>query len=320
MSAPNKSAKKILPRQPGTEIVAPPKNLKRIPNIAQSGEFRVPKIDSVEKDVGKSSTKPSKEEHPEKDIGKNPSKPTQESPPLEHKLQSSNKNVNKSLTPVIEQDEQKSETSQTENSTQSTPKKERRPKLVVLDIDGFMVERQYDKNIEKYNTRDYDAGQSDTFYIPHFKITVRPNLAQFWEVLFSLSNDDVSFYFGIWSCSNKFIFEKILPRIIPEKYYPHKFLFIWDRNMCELDPDFEENSKIESHDCIKKLDTILKNPVANKLRKWRWDETEKNILIIDDSEMKLRFNPEESKLVFSKFEKNIFDVFRNPFFEVEVKD
>lgn len=218
-------------------------------------------------------------------------------------------------------EEEKIEVENTETVNEEVKKdyeKVRRPKLIVIDIDGLLVDREYDANIKKFNSYEFDAGKSDTFYIPHFKITIRPKLRDFWSVLFGLSDDNVSFFFAIWSSSNRFIFDRILSKIIPERYYPDKFLFIWDRNMCELDPDYGKNPKIESHSTVKKLDTILNNSVANKLRKWKWDDEDKNVLIIDNDQNKLRFNPPESSLIFSEFEEDIFSILKHPFFELEV--
>lgn len=197
-------------------------------------------------------------------------------------------------------------------------KKEKRIKLVVLDIDGLLVERQHNANIKHYNSEEYDQGTDNSFTIPNFKITPRDDLDKFWDVLFGLSNDDVSFFFAIWSSSFKHTFELVLKKIIPEKYYPHKFLFVWDRNMCELDPDFGQDSKVLPHSSIKRVETIVNSCTANKLRKWRCDVNHQNILIVDNDVSKLRFNHPNTQLVFTEFDQNIMNIFNNSFFELHV--
>jgi len=191
-------------------------------------------------------------------------------------------------------------------------------KLVILDIDGLLVDREYNLNIKQWDTEDYDKGKTNFFFIPRYKITPRPGLKEFWDILFNLSDDKYSFFFGIWSSSNKSTFENMLKKIIPPEYYT-KFLFIWDRNMCELDPDYGSDSKIKEHSTIKKLSTVLNSATVNKMRSWRWDEKVKNVLIIDNDEEKLRFNPKESSFIFSEFEAHIMKIFEHQFFELEVR-
>jgi hypothetical protein len=263
-----------------------------------------------------------KEEIPDiKSVRKSPPIPVKKEK-IEEKLDVIPGKIEEKIDAIPEKIQKSSEIENTTETDNEEVKKDyekvRRPKLIVIDIDGLLVDRQYDANIKSFNSKEFDTGESDTFYIPHFKITIRPKLRDLWSVLFGLSDDNVSFFFAIWSSSNKFIFDRILTKIIPERYYPSKFLFIWDRNMCELDPDYGKNPKIESHSTVKKLDTILNNSVANKLRKWKWDDEDKNILIIDNDENKLRFNPPESRLVFSEFEEDIFSILKHPFFELEV--
>jgi len=182
-----------------------------------------------------------------------------------------------------------------------------------------LVDKQYNPSIRYVNTEEYKQGLDTSFNIPNNKITPRPNLDKFWEILFNLSDENVSFYFAIWSSSYRTTFDTILKTIIPEKYYPSKFLFVWDRNMCELDPDFGKNPKLEEHSTIKRIDTVLKNPVANRLRKWKCDDKEQNIIIVDNDEIKLRFNHPNSQLIFSAFDEDIMDILSHPFFELDVR-
>jgi len=199
--------------------------------------------------------------------------------------------------------------------------KVRKRKLVIFDIDGLLVDRDYNPSIKHFNSVDYDNGKSDSFTIPKFTITPRPNLLEFWDRVFALSNDETSFFFGIWSSSNKYTFEPVLKKIIPEEY-TNKFLFIWDRNMCELDPDYGTDEgkalKLEEHSTVKKLNTILNSATVNKMRSWKWNDEVKNVLIIDNDAVKLRFNPKESSYVFSEFEDDIMKVLQHPFFEQEI--
>jgi len=65
-----------------------------------------------------------------------------------------------------------------------------------------------------------------------------------------------------------------------------KLKFIWFRDKTRLDPDFGVDPTIQWFDTIKHIDTVLLCPIINEKRIY----TRSNVLFIDDSHIKMRFN------------------------------
>lgn len=179
-------------------------------------------------------------------------------------------------------------------------------RLLILDINGILVNKEYDPTIQESNFED-----PDNFQIPKFRIQVRPGLSVFLEKLTEyVQSSKVFFKIGIWTSSNEKTYQQFLPSLFP-KIIRDAIIFEWDRSHCQLDPEFEIDPSIRDWDIIKPLDRLLTNPVANFTRKWN----DHNVLILDDSERKLRYNPESSRIIRS-WDDDLFTIFSDPFFAV----
>jgi len=69
--------------------------------------------------------------------------------------------------------------------------------------------------------------------------------------------------------------------------------FIWCRDRCKMDPDYRITPTIMAYDTIKMVDDVLSSPIINEHR--RYNHT--NVIMIDDSATKMRFNGEQSIVV-----------------------
>lgn len=174
------------------------------------------------------------------------------------------------------------------------------PRLVVLDIDGLLIKRTFitDENSPVETIK--------TVRTRRHHIELHSDLDKFWNKIFSIPNLEVA----LWTSSNEKTFSEYINHVVPE-CFREKFHFIWDRRMCTLDPDYYVDNNIKHYSTVKKLDTILSSPIINEQRVWN----ENNTLIIDDSEKKLRFNPEKTRFVFDSWtEKGLMAIFEHEFF------
>lgn len=172
------------------------------------------------------------------------------------------------------------------------------PKLLILDIDGLLIKREYIGPQQK----DFSVGKDrNVFFAANNIITLHPQLELFWKKLATIPNLKV----GLWTSSNQRTFSKYIESVVPD-YFREKLLFVWDRNMCSRDLD----SKLY-YPTVKKFSTVFENPVINEIGMWNED----NVLIVDDSERKLRFNPEKTKFIYNSWENNdLIGIFKHEFF------
>jgi hypothetical protein len=171
-------------------------------------------------------------------------------------------------------------------------------KLLVLDLDGILFQKEYDPE----STIPLQPG---SFRSGKFYITPHPDLESFLDELFKKN-----IFVGIWSSSQKATIKGILSQLFPAKYYPKRFLFIWSRDRCQMDPDAGKDPEIKEFATVKKVSSIIKNPVVNYLKAWNTE----NILMVDDSPLKLRFNPSSTMHIRKDFEESLLTIFEDPFF------
>lgn len=106
-----------------------------------------------------------------------------------------------------------------------------------------------------------------------------------------------NFEVGLYSSTTWYNVNTILNGIISKKE-KSKLKFIWCRDRCLLHPKYGGNNGIKKHDTIKDLSLIVKNPVINFKREY----TMENILAIDDSLEKMRYNPEGSYIIVEPYD------------------
>lgn len=173
-------------------------------------------------------------------------------------------------------------------------------RLIILDVDGLFIKRTYDPSLDAFKMID-----NTHFEAPRFRIELRKDAISFLEALISNTSRGSKHLpkraVGLWTSSKSSTFTSYLPRIFGDLF--RCFEFVWDRSMCTLDPDYQKNPLIKAHSTIKPLSTVLTNPMINENRRWTAD----NVIIVDDSELKLRFNPLASSRIIN-WEDNIMSL------------
>lgn len=113
-------------------------------------------------------------------------------------------------------------------------------------------------------------------------------LVKLIEDIWMFSNIDVAIWTSAWSKKNI----QAIRRLFGQN--TERLKFIWLRDRTRRDPNFPN-----SYRTIKLLDDIIENAVINKDNHYTHD----NVLIVDDSDEKLRFNVENSRFIWKGDEK-----------------
>lgn len=189
----------------------------------------------------------------------------------------------------------------------------RNQKLVILDLDDLLVKRHRGKTVDEItqlmDTLNLDGPKNQLMALPRFTLELRSNLPSFFRELFKRCR------VAIWTSATRENATNVVKSILT-KEQRGQLLFSWSRDECALDPSYDPaltDSEIKFYSTIKPFTRIVESPAINEKRTWNQD----NVLIIDNSELKLRFNPESTKLVWPDFACNIMDVFNHPFFRSE---
>lgn len=151
--------------------------------------------------------------------------------------------------------------------------------LIVLDLDGLLVQRTY---LGSSSPRESNSPRKDqdVFVVGKLQVQIRPGAKIFIQKV--MENFHVAFYSSITYQNMSKIIDQLL------SFEQKKQLeFIWDRAQCDLDPDFGKDPSIKEHDTVKRIDRIVNNAAVNRERRW----TPENILMIDDSPGKMKMNP-----------------------------
>lgn len=123
-------------------------------------------------------------------------------------------------------------------------------------------------------------------------VELRPYVHQFLDKLFE-SNFQVAIFS---SCK-----EKNGKPLVNNIFYKYNFEFLWFRDRCKFDPEDDGFST------IKDINDIVSNPVINCDRIY----TKNNILFIDDSKNKMRFNPKDTYYIIPSFKGEVDDELLN---------
>ena len=159
--------------------------------------------------------------------------------------------------------------------------------LIVFDLNGTLL------------FRDEFKPNKERLIIP------RPYLYEFMDEI--VKKYKIAIFTSCKENNGKMMINKLLK--------DYKFEFIWYRDHCILDPDYPINPevnkfiahnfidgkivscKIEEHDTIKNLSSILSSPVINQKRIYN----KNNVLLVDDGERKMRFNPKNSYYIIPTY-------------------
>lgn len=140
-------------------------------------------------------------------------------------------------------------------------------KLVVLDVNGLMCYKYYDKN------------KRETI------IKIRPNVKEFLDEL------SQEYDIAIYSSTTFPNVSKIISMIYGDE--KHKFKFTWCRDRTEFIDLFDVNN----HKTLKKLKRIWRCPSVND--KKLYNET--NTIIIDDDEFKVKCNNSKNYILINGY-------------------
>ena len=164
--------------------------------------------------------------------------------------------------------------------------------LIVFDLNGTLL------------FRDEFKPNKERLIIP------RPHLYEFMDEI--VKKYKIAIFTSCKENNGKMMINKLLKG--------YNFEFIWYRDHCILDPDYSTdnckdnvvkifNSKnnivnnkvhnyiVEEHDTIKNLSSILSSPIINQKRIYN----KNNVLLIDDGERKMRFNPKNSYYIIPTY-------------------
>ena len=160
--------------------------------------------------------------------------------------------------------------------------------LVVLDLNGVLIYRVYNRpNLGSLSLRKISLN--------NYSIYLRPHLELFLDTLFE--KYDVAVY---TSTSRKNATDILSILFTPVQLANLKFT--WFRDRTRLDPEYNTNPKIKDFDTVKMVDDILSCPEINSHRKY----SKNNVIMIDDSAQKLRFNA-KGNLIVSCFHPDNFE-------------
>lgn len=171
-------------------------------------------------------------------------------------------------------------------------------KLLVLDINGVLCHKIYkpDDTLDskKYNPIDLNK----------HNLYLRPGVKTFLNKVFSLDDLEVA----IFSSTTYPNVDLILKQLITTKQRK-KLKFLWCRDRCSLDPEYDTRDDIKKFDTIKRIEIIIESPYINAKREYNKD----NILFIDDSALKMRYNPKNSYYIVAPYDPQ--SVSKNNIFE-----
>ena len=177
-------------------------------------------------------------------------------------------------------------------------------KLLVLDMDGFLVHKKFMASLPETlgDKNDKSSNDDNIIKLKSFDVTVRNHCVDFIEGLLS------EYEVAIWTSMLWYNVNEILKHLFG-KNFKNKFAFIWNRDHVLLDPDYNKD-EISRHDDyenetfpeISKFNTIKDLRLVWQNTKFNRKYTSENTLICDDSLIKMRFNPKINVLLITDFD------------------
>jgi hypothetical protein len=155
-------------------------------------------------------------------------------------------------------------------------------RLLLLDINGLLCCKiPKDQKPKKY-------AKSDILKLNSYKVIIRPYCREFLESCYS------QFAVGFFTSTCEWNVKAILNKILTPEQYKTTAL-MWFRDRTRFDPiSSADEMRFET---IKMLEDIFQNPMVNEKSLY----SEQNTLLIDDSEIKTRFNNPANIIICKKF-------------------
>lgn len=130
-----------------------------------------------------------------------------------------------------------------------------------------------------------------------YRIELRPGAKEFLTYCIEKHN------LAIWSSTTYPNSQPMVDALLTAEQ-KSALIFVWYRDRTRLDPEFGERADIRNYDTVKNLEDVYSHPFFERI----W--TNRNTVIIDDSQTKTRFNsPNNVFLVPTFVESGIEDVF-----------
>ena len=125
---------------------------------------------------------------------------------------------------------------------------------------------------------------------------VRPGTYEFLDQCFQ------EFHVAIWS-STTFTNANVLIDQIFTHEQREALVFKWFRDRTRYDPDYGKDESVKEFDTVKMINDIYDCPAPTFQRRW----TSGNVLLLDDTQQKMRFNEEKNYLIIAEDDKSLVD-------------
>jgi hypothetical protein len=169
--------------------------------------------------------------------------------------------------------------------------------LLVLDINGVLCYKHVKGKgtagvkSEVKGEKVLEVNEKTTFKAPSYRVTQRPHLDQFLGFCFEHYN------IGFLSSTTFKNANHILQAVLSKEQFDAT-LFCWYRDHTHFDPDYKPGQKgVTKFETVKYIADIYNNPVVNYNRVFHPN----NVLLVDDSEQKTRFNPAQNIILVSPY-------------------
>lgn len=156
--------------------------------------------------------------------------------------------------------------------------------LIILDLNGvfyYKIPKDKDDTKNKTNVKMINIGYHNVY--------IRPNIEKFLSWLFK------TYSVAIFSSTTYYNVNIMLEKILTLEQRK-KLVFLWCRSHCTLDPDYGINEEIKFYDTVKLFTTVVNNPF-NENRIYTVD----NVLFLDDSLKKMRYNPNKTYFILDSY-------------------
>lgn len=158
-------------------------------------------------------------------------------------------------------------------------------KLVVLDASGLLFEKVVDP--QYVSPHGLEVIQQH-----YYSLVLRPHVREFLKDCFD------KYYVGFFSSSMQHTVDPLLDLLLTEEQ-KSATVFRWYRDRTHFHPErgVASRNDLNPHSTIKRLSSIIENPIVNKYEGWGYHNT----IICDDTTTKMEFNPADNVLMFVPF-------------------
>lgn len=158
--------------------------------------------------------------------------------------------------------------------------------LLILDINGILCKKVPKQPQDKDIDLNYEH-----IDLPYYNVYLRKGVRKFLNWCYQQYT--VAFWSSTTHKNAEIIINHILTVVQREKTH-----FFWYRDHTQLDPDYGKDPNVIESDTIKLLSRVVSHPSINLCRRYSYN----NILLLDDTMMKTRFNFKKNILTIPTFD------------------